>query len=176
MATKENILLISAVAGAALSLVWIIYAVIQQRRNERIQRAIVQTLNKDVDQLDVLLNRLRNLEISQCSNPAISSNPKLASLLNCPAPAALISTAPSVVAGQVSPSSPLSQMTTQQMMQSAPGFGVRVGNQVVSAVPPNMPPLPNYGFFGNGPAGLSEQFQHPQQQLLTSGSIPVPFR
>lgn len=179
MATKENILLVSAVLGAALSMAWIVYAIYQQRKTDRIQRAIVQALNQDISHLEHIVERLRNLELSQCTNPAVSGNPNLAALLNCPNALPQQQQQQPIAAGQVSPSSPLSNVQTQSMMQQIPGFGVRVGNQIVNSSLSNMPPMPNYGFFGTGPSGLSDQFQHPQQLLLTgatSHNIPVPFR
>lgn len=169
---KENILLVSAILGIALSMGWIVFAIYQQKKNDRIQRAIIQTLNQDVNHLENMLNRLRNLELSQCADPSVASNAKLSALLNCP------SIPPVTTAGQVSPSSPLSNVNTRAMLRQIPGFGVRVGNEVVNSSLSNMPPMPNYGFFGTGPAGLSEQFQHPQQLLLSGSTqnIPVPFR
>lgn len=156
-----------------LSIGWIVYVIFENRKYNRVQRQILNTLNQDNDEL---LHRIRNLEIAQCASPIISGNSTLSKMLQCPA-IPPPNNATGVAAGQVSPSSPVHQLQTRPMMQNIPGFGVQVGGMMVTT-PSNhpMPPMPNYGFFGNGPLGLSEQFQNPMQQQMNQPMIPVPFR
>lgn len=164
---KENIVIYGTILGIALSLGWISYMIYQQRKVDRAQRSILQSLENESRKMEQMLTRLRNLEVSQCANPAISSNPALFEQLRCP---------PTTATPLPNATGALAQ--TVPLPQNMPGFGMQSGNIMVTAPQqPNMPPLPNYGFFGQGPAGLSEQYNNPMQHMMRdSPNIPVPFR
>ena len=123
----------AGIAGAVASLGALSYILWQHRKTQAAQQkqdVVLRALNAEMRAVEMLDDRLRNLELAQCASPHVRQNDMLRQALNCPMPRAPVASPP--VAG--------------------------VGAQV-SASPMGPPPqvtnMPNYGFYGDGPAGLA---------------------
>lgn len=154
---REKIGFWIGLAGGASSLTALSYILWQHRKNQESfdkQDTLLQQVNQEVRAIRQIDRRLRNLELSECEKPSTRENPSLARLLNCPAPP---------------PTQPVSGPGTL----GTPGVGAHVRSHHYGG----QPMLPNYGFFGDGPAGMTTPIQMPAFQ--TGGqpnAVPMPFR
>ena len=113
------------------------------------------------------------MELAQCANPHVRNDEILSQLLRCPAPPVQVpQNTTSQVPVRVVDSVGRQQPSVLGGSATSTGFGgfAFTGRQSV-------PPLPNYGFSGDGPHGMSPGGAAmpafaPSQEI----SIPVPFR
>uniref|UniRef100_A0A6C0BNS2 Uncharacterized protein n=1 Tax=viral metagenome TaxID=1070528 RepID=A0A6C0BNS2_9ZZZZ len=130
---KDKVAFWVTVVGSISSLSALTYILLQHRKNQASrakQDALVKAAAEDRKRKDFMDARLRNLELAQCSNPQVSSNPQLMELLNCPR---------TQQAGSVSPGAQIMRR------QAAPAHIMPPQHEVH---------MPNYGFFGGGPSGI----------------------
>lgn len=165
--TIDKVALWAAIIGGVGSILWLIYTVWQHKRTQEAfmkQDALTYNLSKIVDLTDNINYRIRNVELSQCANPYVYGNAQLSQLLQCP----------------VNPS--LQPGAAQQQQGGPPIQTTQMPIRGAMATLGSMaPPLPNYGFFGTGPAGLASSGGGAQMPAFANDiqggpQIPVAFR
>lgn len=164
---KEQVQLYGTILGGIFSLAALSYILIQHKKSQASyakQDALLQLNMSRVKQINTMDARLRNLELAQCSNPYVRENPQLTHLLNCPQ-----------IQRQAAPPGPPPPPQVQQQQQQ----GVMPAAYVSAAASQNLPPMPNYGFFGDGPAGTGSGATMMMGAFATDspgGMVPVPFQ
>ena len=152
---KEQVQFYAGLLGTLASVSALSYIAWQHRKNQALfakQDELIQRHVAEAKMLNNVDGRLRNLELTQCSNPYVRQNAQLANILNCPPP----QSGPVGPVGQMDrvqrPSSITMQQPPTQHQPVMPGGYVGRTNVAASQ---NLPPMPNYGFYGDGPAGTA---------------------
>jgi hypothetical protein len=174
---KDQVQFYSTLAGALVSISALTFVIWQYGKSKDNQEALVKHHVDKGKMLNTLDGRLRNLELAQCSNPYVRQNTQLTNLLNCPpasssGPLASAPPAPEIIRPQ-RPSAEVMQPSRTSTLQMPGGY---VGKTNV-ATSQNLPPMPNYGFFGDGPAGLASGSSSMMMGAFAPGPMggPAPF-
>lgn len=204
MEKRKKLTLAASIVGGIASLSALVYIIWQHKNIQTTmqrQKDILQT----IPTIDKIHKKMRNLELAQCTDPNVLANPRLASLLQCPPPVSSNQQGPT---GPTGPQGPPSGAMAHLRKPSSTPYGSNSTHETHGAsfqgqnyfsphnqmAPHNAPfgaalgssstfvnQMPNYGFFGNGPAGMESGSMMPAfaQQGVTGGGggpIPVAFR
>jgi hypothetical protein len=143
MVEKEDVQFYGTVLGALASFAAVSYIAWQHKNNQAAfvkQDVMLQSHAAEEKLLNSVDGRLRNIELVQCSNPYVRQNPQLMRILNCP------------------PSAPAAAHVIRQPPPPPTAQAAYVGRAPYGYSGPEPTShlmLPNYGFFGDGPAGTA---------------------